>query len=131
MKTELILTEQPIVEIELVQSRGFDTTSGAVVCFSGVVRDLEGDRKITGIHYEAFHEMALHQFSLLFEKAFSQSPLTSIRLVHRLGFVKVGEASLWIEVISGHRGQAFAAAQFIIDEMKKVVPIWKKPVFES
>ncbi|MDB6130339.1 MAG: molybdopterin synthase catalytic subunit [Verrucomicrobiales bacterium] len=131
MKTELILTENPIVEIDLLKSRRFDSKSGAVIYFSGVVRDLEAGERITGLHYETFREMASHQFELLFQRAGSQWPIASIRLVHRLGFVKTGETSLWVEVAAGHRGEAFAAAQYIIDEMKKVVPIWKKAVFES
>ena len=52
----------------------------------------------------------------------------SVRLVHRLGVVRVNEPSLWVEVIAPHRGEAFAACQWLIDEMKRVVPIWKKPV---
>jgi molybdopterin synthase catalytic subunit len=51
-----------------------------------------------------------------------------LRVVHRIGLVAAGEASLWIEVVAPHRGEAFAACQFLIDEMKRVVPIWKKAV---
>ena len=50
----------------------------------------------------------------------------SVRLVHRLGFVAAGEASLWVEVAAPHRGEAFAACQWLIDRMKQVVPIWKR-----
>jgi molybdopterin synthase catalytic subunit len=55
-------------------------------------------------------------------------PIESIRVVHRIGIIKVNEPSLWVEVIAPHRGEAFAACQWLIDEMKKVVPIWKKPL---
>jgi len=70
--------------------------------------------------------MAERQFSLLFDRAETQWPLESVRLCHRLGPVAAGEASLWIEVVAPHREEAFAACQFIVAEMKRVVPIWKK-----
>ncbi len=100
---------------------------GAVICFSGVVRGIEGEDEIGGIEYEAFRAMAEHQFELLFRAIETRWPIESVRLVHRLGRVAVNEPSLWVEVIAPHRGEAFAACQFLIDEMKKVVPIWKKP----
>jgi molybdopterin synthase catalytic subunit len=58
-------------------------------------------------------------------------PVEAVRLVHRIGAVEVNETSLWVEVVAPHRGEAFAACQFLIDELKKVVPIWKKPLQPS
>jgi molybdopterin synthase catalytic subunit len=101
---------------------------GAAIYFSGVVRGTEGESSITAIEYEAFHKMAEHQFNLLFDQIEKRWPIESIRLVHRLGLVQVNEASLWVEIVAPHRGEAFAACQWLIDEMKRVVPIWKKPV---
>jgi molybdopterin synthase catalytic subunit len=101
---------------------------GAAVYFLGVVREAEQGRKISAIDYEAFHKMALHQFHLVFDQVAKQWPVESVRLVHRVGRVAVGEASLWIEVVAPHREEAFAACQFIISEMKRVVPIWKSGV---
>jgi molybdopterin synthase catalytic subunit len=72
--------------------------------------------------------MAEHQFNLLFDEMAKRWPIESVRLVHRIGVVKVNEPSLWVEVVAPHRGEAFAACQWLIDEMKRVVPIWKKPV---
>ena len=71
--------------------------------------------------------MAEHQFNLLFDAIAAKWPIESVRLVHRIGVVRVNEASLWVEIIAPHRGEAFAACQWLIDEMKRVVPIWKKP----
>lgn len=101
---------------------------GAAVYFLGVVRGTEGDAAINAIEYEAFHRMAEHQFNLLFDELQKRWPIESVRLVHRIGVVKVNEPSLWVEVIAPHRGEAFAACQWLIDEMKRVVPIWKKPL---
>ena len=72
--------------------------------------------------------MVERQFSLLFDEVEQRWPVESVRLVHRLGVVPVGEPSLWVEVVAPHRGEAFAACQWLIDEMKRVVPIWKRPV---
>jgi len=70
--------------------------------------------------------MAHHQFELIFADIGKQWPVESIHLIHRVGEVPVNEASLWVEVIAPHRAEAFAACQFLIDEMKKKVPIWKR-----
>ena len=101
---------------------------GAVIYFLGVVRGTEGDSKISAIEYEAFQKMVEHQFELLFNEMEKRWPIESVRLVHRVGVVKVNEPSLWVEVIAPHRSEAFAACQWLIDEMKRVVPIWKKPI---
>lgn len=119
---------EPIDEPKLVSERRLSKAMGAVVYFCGVVRGSEGEAAISGLHYEAFQAMACHQFELLFAEVETRWPVESIRLVHRIGPVQVGEASLWVEVIAPHRGEAFAACQYLIDEMKKRVPIWKKPL---
>ena len=128
MKRHLSLTTAPIDESALVAARVLSPGMGAVIYFSGVVRGSEEGAPITAIEYEAFGKMAEHQFHLLFDELERRWPLESVRLVHRLGPVRVNEASLWVEVIAPHRGEAFAAAQWLIDEMKRVVPIWKKPL---
>ena len=128
MHRHLSLTATPIDEPALVAARVLSPGMGAVVYFSGVVRGSEAGAAIAAIDYEAFGKMAEHQFHLLFDEMERRWPLESVRLVHRLGPVRVNEASLWVEVIAPHRGEAFAAAQWLIDEMKRVVPIWKKPL---
>ena len=101
---------------------------GAIIYFLGIVRGAEGEQKISAIEYEVFKKMAEHQFHLLFDQIEKRWPIESVRLVHRIGIVKVNEPSLWVEMVAPHRGEAFAACQWLIDEMKRVVPIWKKPV---
>jgi len=126
MRRELTISEQRIDEHALLQSRAMSAGMGAAVYFLGVVRDAEEGRPISALDYEAFGKMAEHQFHLLFDQAETRWPLESVRLVHRVGRVAAGEASLWIEVVAPHREEAFAACQFIVSEMKRVVPIWKK-----
>lgn len=128
MKRQINITNQPIDEAALLRERAMSADMGAAIYFLGVVRDAENDQKISGIEYEAFQKMAEHQFNLLFDEMEKHWPIESVRLVHRLGVVKVNEPSLWVELIAPHRGEAFAACQWLIDEMKRVVPIWKKPL---
>ena len=128
MKRSLLISSTPIDEPMLIAQRVVSAGMGAVVCFSGVVRGQEEGAAISAIDYEAFIPMAERQFQLLFDEMEKRWPVESVRLVHRLGIVRVNEPSLWVEVIAPHRGEAFAAAQWLIDEMKRVVPIWKKPV---
>jgi molybdopterin synthase catalytic subunit len=127
MRTELTISGEKIDEHALLQKRVMPPGMGAAVYFLGAVRGTEEGRAISAIEYEAFHQMAGHQFKLLFEQAGKRWPVESIRLVHRVGRVEVGEASIWVEVVAAHREEAFAACQFIIGEMKRVVPIWKRP----
>lgn len=128
MKRQIVLTRNPIDEAALLQARQASPEAGASLTFAGIVRAEENSKIIEAIDYEAYQEMAVHQFHKLLDAVESQWPIESLRLIHRIGSVKVNETSLWIEVVSGHRKEAFAAAQWLIDEMKKTIPIWKRPL---
>ena len=104
------------------------TGMGAANYFIGIVRKSEAGATIAAIEYEAFPRMMEHQFELIFQQIEKRWPVESVRVVHRVGVVPVNEPSLWVEVVAPHRGEAFAACQWLIDEMKRVVPIWKKPI---
>jgi molybdopterin synthase catalytic subunit len=128
MRRELVITLDPIDESALLSRRAMSNGMGAAVYFLGVVRQSEQGESIKALEYESFQQMAEHQFHLLFDQIEKRWPVESIRVVHRIGLIKVNEPSLWVEVVAPHRGEAFAACQWLIDEMKKTVPIWKKPV---
>jgi molybdopterin synthase catalytic subunit/molybdopterin converting factor small subunit len=119
---ELLITAQPI------PAEPVTGNVGGVVVFWGVVRDREDGQPITALEYTAYLEMAEHQFRKLIEETKCRWPLHRVRVVHRLGVIKVGEASLLVRVEAAHRGEAFAAAQFLIDELKQKVPLWKRAV---
>jgi molybdopterin synthase catalytic subunit len=121
VEDELLITDRPIDDMEPVTAGDV----GGVVVFWGVVRDREDGKPITALEYTAYREMAEHQFRKLIEETKRRWPLKRIRVVHRLGVIKVGEPSLLVRVEAAHRGEAFAAAQFVIDELKEKVPIWK------
>ncbi len=128
MLRSLLISPDPLDESALIAARRMTGGMGAAVYFSGVVRGSEVSQPISAIEYECFRPMAEHQFHQLFDELERRWPVESVRLVHRIGVVKVGEPSLWVEVVAPHRGESFAACQWLIDELKRVVPIWKKPV---
>jgi molybdopterin synthase catalytic subunit len=115
----------PINIVEL----SFSRTEGAVVDFFGVVRALEGNRLIEGIQYEAFQPMAERQILLIAEEAKSHHDLQQVLIYHRIGFVAVGEASLFVRVSARHRRAAFEGNSQIIEQLKVAVPIWKHPIY--
>jgi molybdopterin synthase catalytic subunit len=119
---EIFLTEAP-----LKAPKRNATDVGALVDFWGVVRKLEDGREIEGIEYEAHREMAEHQLRRIAEQAAGNFGLRVVLIHHRIGFIAVGEPSLFLRVTSLHREEAFRASQWIVDELKKKVPIWKKP----
>jgi molybdopterin synthase catalytic subunit len=117
-------------QLDLTASKS-DADSGAIVDFFGVVRGLEDGRELAGIEYEAHRAMAEHQMRAIAESASGKFGLRQVVIRHRLGFVPVAEASVVVRVTSGHRSAAFRASVWIMDELKRVVPIWKHPVFKE
>jgi molybdopterin synthase catalytic subunit len=103
--------------------------AGAMVEFFGNVRPLENGEEIDGIEYQAHRDMAEHQLRKIAHEAAERFDLLAIRLHHGIGFVAVGETSLFLRVASAHRGAAFEASRWIVDELKKRVPIWKSVRF--
>jgi len=104
---------------------------GAVCVFDGIVRDNTRGRRTLYLDYEAYEEMALNQMRGLAEEAVAKFGVRDIAVVHRLGRLYVGESSVLIAVASAHRGAAFEACRWLIDTLKKTVPIWKKEHFED
>jgi molybdopterin converting factor subunit 1 len=104
---------------------------GAAVVFEGIVRNNTRGRQTRYLEYEAYETMALHEMERLCERALNQFPIRDARIIHRLGHLEIGETSVLIVVASAHRGAAFDACQWLIDTLKKTVPIWKKEYFKD
>jgi molybdopterin synthase catalytic subunit len=104
---------------------------GAAVVFEGVVRNQTHGRKTLYLDYEAYEEMALQQMEGLAKQATEQFQIRDVALVHRLGRLEIGEISVLIVVASAHRAAAFDACRWLIDTLKRTVPIWKKEHFED
>jgi len=104
---------------------------GATVVFEGIVRDNTRGRRTLFLDYEAYEEMALKQLNGLMGQALSQFRIREVAIVHRVGRLQIGETSVLIVVASAHRGAAFDACRWLIDTLKRTVPIWKKEYFED
>jgi molybdopterin synthase catalytic subunit len=104
---------------------------GAVVVFDGIVRNNTRGRRTLFLEYEAYEEMSLQKMEGLAQQAINDFKVRDIAIVHRLGRLEIGETSVLIGVASAHRAAAFEASRWIIDTLKKTVPIWKKEYFED
>ena len=123
-----LLTREPIDAERLIAAakRGED---GAVVVFDGIVRNHTRGRQTLYLDYEAYEEMAGKQMAELATEARTRFAVRQVTMIHRLGRLAVGETSVLIVVASAHRAQAFEACRWLIDTLKKTVPIWKKETF--
>jgi molybdopterin synthase catalytic subunit len=109
-----------------------DPGAGGLVVFSGVVRNQTGGRPVKFLEYEAHAPMAEAKMREIGETARRRWPhLRRVAMLHRVGRLEIGESSVLIAVSAAHRGEAFAACQYAIDELKHTVPIWKKEHFED
>ena len=104
---------------------------GAMVTFEGVVRDNSRGRRTLFLEYEAYEEMAIKEMNRLVEAALAQFSIRQVMIVHRIGRLNIGETSVLIAVASPHRGAAFDACRWLIDSLKRTVPVWKKEHFED
>ncbi len=119
------LTHNPIDYHALTESVR-SPQSGAVVLFLGTVRELTAGRQTVALDYEGYPEMARAKLEELEQAARSRWPIDKVAIVHRLGHLELGDISVAVAVSCPHRKQAFEAGQFLIDELKVSVPIWKK-----
>jgi molybdopterin synthase catalytic subunit len=115
--------------IDVTALTGATPADGAVCLFVGVVRDENRGRSVLRLEYEAYEEMALPLMEEIASETARRHPVTDVRLVHRLGRLEIGEASVAVAVSSPHRAEAFAACRFAIDALKAKVPIWKKEFY--
>lgn len=123
MRIEIVFTNEPIVIPALeLPSREV----GACVEFQGIVRELEGEKKLSGLFYEAYEAMARPLLERHFRELATEHPCDEVLFIHRLGWVPVAEASLYVRVLSAHRGEGLRFLAEAIDRLKKDVPIWKR-----
>jgi molybdopterin synthase catalytic subunit len=122
MKVMAVRIQKEDVDIASLIAAAKRPGSGAVVVFDGIVRDDE----ITEMELEAYEEVAVAEMEKIAAEATRQFALHHVDIVHRIGRLTVGENILIIVVSAGHRQAAYAGSRFIIDEIKKSVPIWKK-----
>jgi MoaE-MoaD fusion protein len=122
------LTNDPI-SVESVARRVVPPECGATVTLDGYVRRFTSGRETLYLVYEAYKPMALKEMRKLVEQAKRDFEVSAVGIVHRLGRLEIGETSVVISVAAPHRGAAFAACEWLIRELKRTVPIWKKEIY--
>lgn len=121
----VLLTNDPIDYTALTE-RVRSPAAGAVVLFLGTVREMTAGRQTVALDYEAYPEMANAKMAELEATARQKWPVVELEIIHRLGHLELGDISVAIAVSCPHRQQAFEAGEYLIDEFKLIVPIWKK-----
>ncbi|TWT58398.1 Molybdopterin synthase catalytic subunit [Thalassoglobus neptunius] len=119
------LVDQPI-DVSVVQEFVTTRSAGAVVLFLGTVREMTGERQTVALDYQAYPEMAVAKMQEIASEAKEKWPIQKVALIHRTGRLELAEASVVVGVSTPHRGDSFAAGQFLIDELKVRVPVWKR-----
>ena len=122
----IALSREPI---DLAALQASTPADGALCLFVGIVRGENGGRAVLRLEYEAYEEMATAGMEQIAADARARWPVTDIGIQHRLGPIEVGQASVVVAVTSPHRGEAFEACRYVIDTLKKTVPIWKKEFY--
>jgi molybdopterin synthase catalytic subunit len=124
------LQDEPIRVEELIREVRGDG-DGAVALFLGTVRDHNAGRRVLQLEYSTYAEMAQGEMASIEREAKSRFDISRVAVVHRQGRLEIGEASVGVAVSAPHRSAAFDACRFVIDTLKKKVPIWKKEFFEG
>ena len=124
------ITEQSINMQELADFVA-DPAAGAMATFVGMTRNTNDGRQVVRLEYECYPGMAEKMMMKIAEEALSRWPIVKVAMIHRIGRVDIGEASVAIAVSSGHRHAAFEACHSAINQLKETVPIWKKELYEG
>ncbi|MFN7974181.1 MAG: molybdenum cofactor biosynthesis protein MoaE [Acidobacteriota bacterium] len=124
------LVTKPI-DVEAVLRAVGDPTCGGLAFFLGTVRNHDQGKRVLRLHYEAYESMALREMEKIGELCRVELGAVKVAIVHRLGTMEVGEASVVTAASAPHRSEAFRACQFLIDRLKQDVPIWKKEITDE
>ncbi len=122
------LVRSPI-DVQSIASGLQKPEDGALVVFEGVVRNHTDGKRVCRLEYDAYEPMALKKLEEIGSSAKAEFAIRDIAIVHRLGSMDIGECSVAIVVAAAHRAPAFDACRFVIDTLKKIVPIWKKEFY--
>lgn len=120
-----------VIDMSKVLASVESPQAGAIVLFAGTTREFTDGKRTESLDYECYPDMATQELGKLEQQARERWPIVGCSIVHRLGHLQIGEASVAIAVSSPHRKAAFEAGQWIIDTLKQLVPIWKKENWED
>jgi len=119
------------LDLEALKSELPDPGAGACVIFEGWIRDTNYDKAVTALDYEVYEEMAVKEGKRVMAEAAEKFDILAARCAHVTGHLEIGDCAVWVGVSAAHRDAAFLACRYIIDEIKKRLPIWKKEFFAS
>jgi molybdopterin synthase catalytic subunit len=125
MKNSVRITKTPI-DVDSIVSEVGDDSAGGTVVFIGTIRNINDGKSVDELEYETYREMGEKKVLEIESEAKARWPVKEIRAVHRYGKLKVGEVSVVVAVSSEHRKEAFEACRYVIDKMKRTLPLWKK-----
>ena len=129
---QFLLTNEPLEIDQIVQVVSAPKEpNGAVTSFVGLVRGTNQGKKVQRLEYEAYEPMALKAFALIASEARDRWPDVTVAVHHRVGRLRVGEASVAIAAASPHRAESFSACRYAIERIKQIAPIWKHEFFEG
>lgn len=114
------------IDVDALKGHLSADAAGACVCFEGWVRDHNDGNEVRALEYEAHEGLAAKEGELILAEAIAKFRLHAAAAVHRVGRLEIGDCAVWVGVASSHRGDAFAACRYVIDELKERLPIWKK-----
>jgi len=126
----VLVTDQPL-DTQAIISSVEAPEGGAVNVFMGTVRNATKGKKVLKLEFEAYEPMATKELTKIMEQAKTRWPILKVTVHHRTGIMQIGEVPVVIAVSTAHRAAGFEACQFIIDSLKKTVPIWKKEYFKD
>jgi molybdopterin synthase catalytic subunit len=121
--TENTITQNQINDWKIIFT---NPTIGATVTFEGLVRNHNEGKDVSALEYQAYPQMAIREGSKIIEQAKKLHSITDIFCIHRTGHLQIGEIAVWIIATASHRKEAFEACEYVINEVKALVPIWKR-----
>jgi len=127
----MIKIQEGEIDISEVIKNTRSEEAGALTIFIGTVRNKSKDRSVDRLEYDSYDKMVISEIEEIFKKATERWPIIKCSIIHRKGILEIGEMAVAIGVSTPHRKESFEACQFIIDTLKKTVPIWKKEIFED
>jgi molybdopterin synthase catalytic subunit len=119
------------IDPDALKARLSTASAGACVCFEGWVRNHNDGEPVTALEYETHEPLAIKEGEKVLAEARARFAIEFVACVHRVGLLEIGDCAVWVGVSSAHRGAAFDACRYVIDEIKQRLPIWKKEHYAS